>query len=316
MTSASGAGSAAPRLNLDALAHLGVDGELIAKRERLDGERALRFLADLPALAARCVERLGLSEPRIMPGGVLSAALLCTRKRDGAEVVLKLSAADAPSARAEAAALGAWEGAGACALLHASESGQVMLLEAIRPGTAVVPVADDASDIAASAELLATLHRIEAPGVPSVIPAASVELHWRFERAHALLDGPSHARGLISHRCIDEAHRRALSLHDDRSRTVLCHGDFTDKNILLDREGNWRAIDPRPCIGDPCLDAGFWALTHRPGLHVRERCGRLARARGLDVERVWEWAGAFAVSEAVLVTDAVRAQAHHSVLVG
>ena len=57
---------------------LGVGDDLIAKRERLDGERALRFLRRASvARARRGVISLGLSSPRIMPGGVLSAALAC-----------------------------------------------------------------------------------------------------------------------------------------------------------------------------------------------------------------------------------------------
>jgi len=317
----------APNLNLKALERLGVDAALIAKRERLDGRRALRFLADLPGLAASWQEQLGLRDARIMPGGVLSAALACSRVTDGLPVVLKLSAAHATSSRAEAAALAAWNGVGACGLLHAADDGAVLLLEAIRPGTAVRPDGEDGDDVAPlpgrdgedarrAADLLAALHRVPPERIPSEIPDATHELHWRFERAHAHLDGPSHAGGLVSHAVIDEAHERALALHARSPRRVLCHGDFTNKNVLLDADRAWRAIDPRPCVGDPCLDAAFWSLTHRPGVHVKERCELVARARGLDAARVWAWAQAFAVSETVLVTDIVRARAHHRVLAG
>jgi streptomycin 6-kinase len=96
----------------------------------------------------------------------------------------------------------------------------------------------------------------------------------------------------------------------------MCHGDLMDKNILLDTRGNWWAIDPRPCVGDPCLDAAFWSVTHRPGERVKQRCELVARAAGLNADRVWAWALVFAVSEAVLVTDRPRARAHHRVLGG
>jgi streptomycin 6-kinase len=296
-------------MHREALAALGVDDALIAKRERLDGYRALAFLAELPALAAVWQERLELRDARVMPGGVLSAALACTRRGDGRPVVLKLSSAAAGNAEAEALALRTWGGAGACALLFEAERGRVMLLEAIRPGTSVEPGEDETDALRAGA-LLAVLHR--AP--PARIPDASEELRWRFERAHEKLDGPSYARGLIGHADIDRAHEAALALHESRTRTVLCHGDFIDKNLLLDRDGGWRAIDPRPCAGDPCLDAAFWALAHRPGAAVRERSRMIADVAGLDGERVCQWARAFAVSEAVLVTDAVRARAHHRVI--
>lgn len=246
-----------------------------------------------------------------MPGGVLSAALAC---RCGSERrVLKLSGRHVTSARAEAAALAAWDGAGACRLYFAAEDGHVMLLEAIEPGTRVQP-GDDGQDAMRVAALLGVLHA--ATPTPEAIPDAGQELEWRFGRAAAHLDGPSYARGLISADDVAHAREAALELHDSRGVSVLLHGDFIDKNILLDRVGNWRAIDPRPCVGDPCLDAAFWALAHRPGTGVASRCRLLAHHLGLDGGRVWAWARAFAVSEAVLVTDPERARAHAGLAAG
>ena len=301
-------------LDPQALGALGVDDEMIAKRERLDGRRALEFLAQLPAQAADWQSRLDLQGARMMPGGVLSAALSCRRRRDGAAVVLKLSAPGVAGARAEAAALAAWAGRGACELLHATDDGSVLLLEAIVPGGPVAPGEDQRDDARRAAELLTVLHRLPAARVPAAIPPAAHELRWRFERAHRQLDGLSPGRGLISHRQLDDAHRALLELDRRCVRKVMCHGDFLNKNILLEDDGAWRAIDPRPCRGDPCLDAAFWCLTHRPGEKVRERCELLAGAAGLDPERLWSWVLAFAVSETVLVTDRPRALAHHRVI--
>ena len=303
-----------PALDCQALGALGVDDELIAKRERLDGERALRFLAQLPALAAHWQSRLDLQDGRIMPGGVLSAALACTRRGDGATVVLKLSAPGVASARAEAAALTAWNGVGACALQYATDDGSVLLLEAIVPGRAVAPGDDDRDDARRAGELLAQLHRLAITGIPPAIPTAAYELRWRFDRAHRQLDGSSPAKGLIGHDQLDAAYRAALELDRQCASRVMCHGDFLNKNILIDAQGGWRAIDPRPCLGDPCLDAAFWCLTHRPGEQVGERCELLAAAAGLNPDRLWSWVLAFAVAETVLVTDLPRALAHHGLL--
>ncbi len=305
-----------PRLDRPALGALGVDDKLIAKRERLDGERALRFLAQLPALAAHWQSRLDLYSARIMPGGVLSAALACKRLSDEATVVLKLSAPNVASTRAEAAALAAWDGVGACALLYATEGGSVLLLRAIQPGHAVRPGDGDREDARRAGELLTVLHRLPAGRIPAAIPAAAHELQWRFERAHQQLDGSSPGKELISHGQIDDAYRAALALDRQCRRKVMCHGDFLNKNILLDADGAWCAIDPRPCLGDPCLDAAFWCLTHRPGERVRERCELVADAAGLDADRLWSWVVAFVVSETVLVTDLPRARAHHRLLMG
>ena len=303
----------APRLDRQALGALGIDDALVAKRERLDGERALCFLAQLPAVAARWQERHELHDARIMPSGVLSAALACKRRSDGASVVLKLSAPNVASTRAEAAALAAWAGVGACKLLHATRDGSVMLLAAIEPGFAVSP-GNDPGDARRAGELLAVLHRIPAGSVPAAVPPAEHELQWRFGRAHRQLDGSSPGKGLVSHCQIDFGYQAALALDRESPRKVMCHGDFLNKNILLDADGNWCAIDPRPCVADPCLDAAFWCLTHRPGERVRERCELLAGACGLDARRLWSWVAAFAAAETALVTDPPRARAHHRLL--
>jgi streptomycin 6-kinase len=296
-------------LDLPALRALGIDESMITERRRLDGARAGGFLAELPARVQRWQQELGLAGARLLPGGVLSAAFACRRGEEA--VVLKLSAADARSAEPEATALRTWAGCGACRLLFSTPDGRVMLLEAIRPGSPA-PAVSEPEDARNLARLLAALHR--PPVIPDAIPDARAELDWRFARAHELLDGPSHAGPVISHQDIEEAHHRALGLHAERPVTVLCHGDLLDKNILVDETGRWRAIDPRPCRGDPCLDAAFWALAHRGGVAARERAQVLAAATGLDAQRVEAWMRAFAVSEIVLARSAGLAAAYREVL--
>ena len=288
------------------LAALGVDDTVIATRGTLDGVDALAFLARLPELAARWERHFGLSGGQVMPGGALSAVLACERLSDGRAVVLKLSAPHAQSALAEGAALAAWGGVGACELLACDDHGEALVLERIEPGAAVEP-GDDQRDARAAAELLALLHRrTVAPG--GDIPDAATALAWRFGRAHRWLD-EGRAVAAVTRAELDEAVRNAGELQQGADR-ALCHGDFLDKNILLDRHGRWRAIDPMPCIGDSCLDAAFWALHHRPGVEVRERCDLVAGAAGLDRRRVWRWARAFAASEAALDIGPGRADGH------
>jgi streptomycin 6-kinase len=296
-------------LDLAALTAIGVDEATIAERRRLDGDRALVFLSGLPELVAQWQDSLGLSEARLLPGGVLSAAFVC--RSGGEEVVLKLSAPYATSARAEAAALAAWEGCGACRLRFATEDGRVLLLDAIRPGAEPQPRSEP-DDARRAAELLHRLHL--SPPFPVAVPEASAELRWRFQRARQLLDGPSPARGVISQQDIESAYHRALGLCAESPVAVLCHGDFLDKNILVDGEGRWWAIDPHPCRGDPCLDAAFWALAHRGGQGAAERGSVIAAATALDVARVQDWMRVFAVSESVLARDAERSVAYRAVL--
>lgn len=285
------------RLDLPALASLGVSERVIAERAALEGDGAVAFLAQLPDLVRTWQHELGLRGARLLPGGVMSAAFACRMGEEA--VVLKLSSAHGTSARAEAAALEAWAGVGACRLLFAEREGRVMLLAAIRPGRPPEP-RDQHHDAERAARLLELLHRPMA--IPEAIPEARQELDWRFRRAHDLL-GTAHAGLEVSHEQIEQAHRRALRLDAERPRTVLCHGDFLDKNILVDDRDRWWAIDPRPCRGDPCLDAAFWALAHRGGVDASEHARLVAARGGLDPERVTEWMRAFAIPEAVLALD-------------
>jgi streptomycin 6-kinase len=291
-----------------ALGALGIDELEIARRTRLDGDDAVVFLAGLTELAARWQRCFGLEGARFMDGGALSAAFACTRAADNRKTVLKLSAPGAHSARAEAAALAAWRGIGAPTLLAASDDADALLLDAIVPGTAVYPSNHDDQDERAAAELLARLNAA-GDGHPPDVPDATLELRWRFNRARRWITEGRAVAPVALHE-LDAAAYAAECLHATTPHAALLHGDFLDKNILLDHDGRWWAIDPMPCIGDPCLDAGFWALHHRPGTNVRTRCTQLARAAGLDSDRVWRWAHAFAASEAALDIGPGRAHGH------
>jgi streptomycin 6-kinase len=294
-------------LDRAALAALGVDDALIATRCRLDGDRAIAFLASLPDLVAQRQREFGVTGARIMAGGALSAVLACTGIADARPVVLKLSVDDAHGAAAEAAALALWAGDGACALLAASSDGTALLLAAIEPGDAAAPSVDDGADARLAAALLARLRR-ERDDLPAAVPDAASRLDWRFGRARRFVD-EGRALAAVTRAELDAAASAAAELHAGAAR-ALCHGDFLDKNILLDRERRWWAIDPMPCVGDPCLDGAFWALHHRPGVGVRKRCALLAAAGGLDPDRVWRWALAFAATEAALDIGPGRADGH------
>jgi streptomycin 6-kinase len=294
-----------------ALAALGVDDAMVAERRRLDGDGAVALLASLPDVVARRQRELGLTGARIMAGGALSAVLACTRVADRRAVVLKLTAG---GSRSEAAALALWDGDGAPALLATSDDGAALVLDAIEPGGPADPTGRDAEDAGRAAALLARLRRDPAV-VPPAIPAAVVPLAWRFERARSFVeDGRAFAPVALAE--IDAAAAAAARLDRTTPSRYLCHGDFLSKNILLDRAGGWRAIDPMPCIGDPCLDAGFWALHHRPGTAVGDRCDLVARDAGLEADRVRAWARAFAASEAALDNVPDRAAAHLRALRG
>jgi streptomycin 6-kinase len=87
-----------------------------------------------------------------------------------------------------------------------------------------------------------------------------------------------------------------------------------NKNLLVrDPGGMLLAIDPEPSVGDRHFDPALWALSHRPGECVRERCALLAGLLELDTARLWEWCLVLAVPEVALERES-RAQAHYEFL--
>jgi streptomycin 6-kinase len=77
---------------------------------------------------------------------------------------------------------------------------------------------------------------------------------------------------------------------------VLLHGDLHPGNVLDGGAGRGLvAIDPRPCVGDPAVDAVDWVFHGARGPDEWEpRSRELASALGCDPERLWRWCRAFA----------------------
>ncbi len=102
------------------------------------------------------------------------------------------------------------------------------------------------------------------------------------------------AKVLITGRDSDAARAAAMKLCASIGRTVLLHGDFLDKNLLWNGAG-YLAIDPIPCIGDPCSDVGFFAAGNPPATTILPRAGTIAARMDLDQHRAREWAAIWTV---------------------
>lgn len=268
-----------------------------------------RWLADARVLAASCGEAWRLHIEEFLPGGSLSCVLAC-RRADGSPAVLKLLAPwAAGSIGTEALALVAWEGRGAAALLERTPDGRALLLSRVSPGDAFSPSGSDELDCE---RVVPTLRALASVPVPDGIPALSAGLSVRFARARGMAGQRQHS---MTAQDLGDAEERAVALAQSASGRNLVHGDAQDKNLLLsDPDHTLIAIDPEPSAGDRHFDPALWALTHRPGVGVRERCALLAELLGLDAARLWDWCLVLAVSEVALEVED-RARAHREFLV-
>ncbi len=254
----------------------------------VDDPMRATWIDALPALMTRCAARWGLEIGQPLEGGYLSRVFSCV-DTDGNQLVLKLAPPAMP-ATLEATALRLWNGRGAVSLKDWDAEAGALLLDRIVPGTPFPPE-DDRKAIGLAGEVLRMLHGVPVPDrhpFPTLPEAFDL---WE-ERVRADAEAGTVGVGLLP-----QARAAALRLCETAGDTVLLHGDFLDKNLLLGTSG-LVAIDPMPRIGEPCADIGFFAANHPPARSIGIRARVLARRLDHDPSRSERWAAVWAVGEA------------------
>jgi streptomycin 6-kinase len=253
------------------------------------------WLDEVSALAEECSAKWQLKLGSFIPGGALSCVLACEIEHRPA--VLKFAS---PWSRAdqslEGAALAAWCGIGAAKLLAQYNDGQALLLERVIPGTTFFASNSDAEDCQRVAE---NLRALAAASPPLVLPDLTKAVKDRFRDAR-LSWATVERKEWLTEEVFERAEQNALMMVQSTASRQLLHGDYQNKNLLLGPAGLLVAIDPTPAVGDSHYDPALWALTHRPGERVRERCAELAKRLLLDPERLWQWCIVLAVPEIAL----------------
>jgi streptomycin 6-kinase len=253
---------------------------------------------DIPSRLRPCIGNWHIQVVSRLRGGFRSELFACTTI-SGDEVVVKL-AVTPEEARTEAAALGAWAGTGATVhLIDADFQHSALLMDRIRPA-AHLPSDDDPVAVEVAADLLRKLHEVP----PGSFPFPSLEQTYAQMERRSREDADYEQRasgdptqGVAGLQRLDAARSAAKRLCATTKRPVLLHGDFLDKNLLWDATG-YVAIDPIPCIGDPCSDVGFFAAGHPPATAILPRAVAIAERMGLDPYRARQWAMIWTVLQA------------------
>ncbi|GAA3462952.1 phosphotransferase [Saccharothrix longispora] len=275
--------------------------------DEITGRLALRFgpevadwCAALPSRVEDLARAWGLVIGPDMPPGASSVVVSGTR--DGLPVALKLSPDDAFLAGQTAA------------LRHLAPSGRVpavlaeapgaALLAAVVPGTMAeeLPVPPTPHEWAA---LAADLHGVPIPA--GTWPDLRDRCEEAFTRVGRRLTDPAVAAH-VTPESWDRARTRCRALLDSRPR-VLLHGDLHLGNVLVGPRG-LVAIDPRPCVGDPCFDVVDYVLDGARHEGVTARAAEVAAAASLDPGRLHAWARALApmIALAHLDDEAARTE--------
>ncbi len=249
-------------------------------------------LGDVDALAADVLTRCeaarrawGLEGLEPMGGGQV-ALVLAVRAASGADAVLKLSprSVDEP-ASLEGAALALWaQHDAAPGVIAARDHGTTLLLERVRPGDPLGESGASADEVVATIGALCRRIHVRADGLG--------EAGFPTLAEHAARDG--WLRSLTGTR--EQGELAALLV--PRTGDRLLHVDLHALNVLRG-PGGWLAIDPKPCIGDPCAEIyGFLdgaPLDELPGdraparAWLRARLAQYGRASGEDPDRLAAW---------------------------
>ena len=267
------------------------------------------WLDRLPAAVTELADRWALAIGEPFDGGNVSLVLRVARD-NGTPAVLKVNFPERES-RHEPDALACWNGVGAARLLERADDVSALLVELLQPGTQLWSIADedDANWIAAS--VLQMLRHDIGAGEPFSRLVDEAE-RWALEI-------PAQWEGLgrpFEHSLVDELVSACRELVSDETEHVLLHQDFHGGNVLRSGDG-WRAIDPKPLVGDPAFDAASllrdrrWLLREAGSARrLRRRLDLLAEGLGLDRERMRLWgivhALAWGVDETKIEPDLVE----------
>ena len=221
-----------------------VPAELAELHQKYSGEEGRRWIAGLPIMAARSMDRWQLAiDGQVASGAV--ALIIPVVRRDGSQAVLKLQPVDDETG-GEPAALRTWAGQGAVALLEHDSGSGAMLLERLNASRDLSTMEDDLAAAQIIAELLVRLNSAPAPtGLRRLGDVGAVTLAGTPEAVRLAAD-PDEQRLLIS--CADRLQELITDRIDDR----LLHWDLHYFNTLSTLDGNseWKAIDPKPLSGD------------------------------------------------------------------
>lgn len=262
---------------------------LVEAQATYGGDAGRAFVAGLPALAGRFLERWELR--RTGPGmhGV-AALVLPVERADGTRAALKLQAVDEETV-GEPVALRAWDGDGAVRLWEHDAASGTMLLERLderRPLTAVAE-RDARGAVEVVAGLLARLTATPAPA----------GLRGLGAMAAGMLEDVPGALGRLA----DGRDRRVLADCAAALAEVagepgdrLLHWDLHYGNVLgggggggAGGRGEWLAIDPKPLAGDPGFELLPAIVNRFAAGEVRWRFDLLTETVGLDRERARAW---------------------------
>ncbi len=241
------------------------------------GREAHKWLRDVPYIVGNTLKEWNLTLDSNKP--LHGAMGLVFFVRQAAEpLVLKVSWRDEHT-ESENRALTLWNGHGAVRLIDYDKTSHVSLMERLSATTL-----DDVDIVTAgivAGKLIRELGIEVEDGLPRLdkrAEAIRADLEKRQNEAPPDIDLP-----------------RVSQLIADRLEAIdsyLCHGDLAYSNVLQAQSGEWKAIDPKPIIGDLEFAVPELMWTRIDELSDEEVIGHLnhiVQAGELDRQKAIDW---------------------------
>ncbi|MGH3311113.1 MAG: aminoglycoside phosphotransferase family protein [Streptomyces sp.] len=268
--------------------------DALAGRADSAARAAGEWLAELPALLERTLERWELTPERVVAPGGRSSLMALVRQADGTPAALKLLApygyGAGERAERERAALTRWNGWGAVRLLRADTTAGALLLERLHGEMSLrsLPEAKAMLEAASAARRLWV-----SPG-DAGDAVGTVAAHTAAGSAFLRRSTPEEVWPLR-----DEALELRDALLTEPPEEVLLHGDFRQGAVLAaDAErAPWLAAGPDPLLGERAYDLArlvrdrLHDLVASPGAAsaTRRRLHKLADSLEVDRDRLRGW---------------------------
>jgi streptomycin 6-kinase len=253
------------------------------------------WLQSLPVLLATCFRRWDLTSSG-RPFDLSFHYVVPVLRSGKYPAVLKLGV-PSPGLISETKALSMYRGRGATALLESDPALGALLLEHIRPGNTLAACEDPIQACEFAAQVMQKLWQASAGEAEfrslESWTSGMAKLRERFDGGTGPLDS-----GMV-----DAAEHLRAELLQDKSASVLLHGDLHHDNILYSDRVGWVAIDPKGVIGDPCYEPASFLLNPNPDVVLnlptqKSRIAVLAEHLNLEPRRIARWAFVHAVLSA------------------
>ena len=203
---------------------------------------------------------------------------------DLGEVVVKLAVPGVEFVR-ELEALRLYGGQGAARLLKADPTNGAMMLESVRPGSALSNVRSDEEATSIAASVMRSLWRLAPEQHPF---AAMSEFDGGVEWLRTCL---ANQRSPVPTALVSRAEGLLRELASGQAEPVLLHGDLHHDNILSAERGRWLAVDPKGVVGDPAYDVGPFLYnrlfeTGSPVCVLERRVDQMSEELGFERDRI------------------------------